>query len=197
MFSGCSRYSLHDFKYPVNGALHIAAAGVRLDTGPQDFKRLPQTIEDFSGLGLVGIGFQEAVPSLEDGRGSSESLLGKSGCHDPVMSRPAGMEPLGPGSFRQILHAARGHAPCDTHGTQQLVLIKLEQLAGSNGGPKNAAGARGMKATLIMGSGIHGFTDFGHDFIAQNRSGDELPAAYFQVVPQSQNRRENDGSGMQ
>jgi hypothetical protein len=147
-------------------------------------------IGDFDWICLIGISFQEATCALEHCRGSSKSLLGKPGCNDSIMSRPAGMEPLGPGSVCQVFHAARGLTTRNPDGIQHLSFIKVKEFRCSHGRAENTTGARGVKPPLVVRRTIQGFADPDHSLIAQNGGGDDIDATCPDLGPQGQ-----DGDG--
>ena len=157
---GSQLMALHEVQDRINRGLGVATTGVGFDCGVQNLEVTAQAGGQPAGIGIVGVGFEKAVPALKNRGRSDKAGLGQQRGVNTAEGRPTRMEPFGPGAFGQKLHRAGGLAAGNTDGGQQLVGTQPQQPAGADRRPERAAGRGRMKATGVvsLGADRHGQT---------------------------------------
>ena len=98
------------------------------------------------------------------------------------MRRPAGMESLGPGSLRQVFHAAGGLAARDAQGVDEVVALQPQQPPGNHRSAESPAGAGGMEASPVMLGRLQCAAQPHDDVVPRNHCGDEVLARHLGQV---------------
>ena len=106
----------------VDRGLHVAAAGMWLDAGAQDFKIFSQVAASRARDWIARIRGKKTVASFQNCAGPSKTFRGKFRGQDSVLRGEAGMQPLGPRAIRQKLQGACGHAAGDARRRKAFAL---------------------------------------------------------------------------
>ena len=116
---------------------------------------------------------QKTVAPFQDSERPRESFGREQRRVNPVLSRQAGMDSLGPRALGQELHRSGGHAAGDPDGGESLLRSEAEQFRRCYGRAENSAGGRHVKTERVMFLGLHGHRDTRGSFEAGDYSGEE------------------------
>ena len=106
-------------------------------------------------FGRVGEAVEEAVHPFEHRARPDETFAPEQRRAQARLRRPARMQALGPGAFREIFDDAARHRAGDAERIDDLARFKPERRADAGGGGHGAEHGGGMKARLVHGLRHH------------------------------------------
>ena len=177
--------------------LLVAAAGMGFDAGAGYQVFIAQVLKHQRGVGVARVGLQEPIAPFEDTGRAGIAGSGQQRRPRAAVGRPPGMQALGPGPLRQVLHAAGRLAARDAQGVDEVFALQPQQTPGHHRRAEGPAGAGGVEAAPVVLLRLQRSPQPDDDVVPGHHRGDEVLARNVGQVGHREGRGEGHHTGMQ
>jgi hypothetical protein len=182
---------LHHMQQGVGRRVRVAAAGVVLERGLGRGPPRAQAVHQAARIGIARHASGHALRAFQNVGRAREAVFGQVGRHEARCGRMRGVQLLAVGSGAQKLPQARRLRARRAQRVQHLLRIQAQQVAHSGSRGQRARGARGVEHAVVRAP--QKLTHANTDFIAHDRSGQQLLAAGAQGLGHRHSGREHHG----
>ena len=172
-------------------------AGIRLEGDGLRDPGLAEAVEQRPPVAVLGMSeaLVETVLAFEHRARADEAGLRQHRRVIAALRRPAGMQPLGPGAFGQVLDDTGCHAAGDAQRGGERRRLEADRGADAGGRAEGPEHGGRMEACLVQGLGDHGRKPAG-DFEADGDAAERVGAGEAMALGGRQNRGQDHRPGM-